>query len=41
MPVIPYDIYESPQELVLFLPLGGVKKESLTLSIKDYRLIIQ
>jgi hypothetical protein len=21
MPTIPYDIYESPQELVLFLPL--------------------
>jgi len=21
MPIIPYDIYESPQELVVFLPL--------------------
>lgn len=41
MPIIPYDIYESPQELVLFLPLGGVKKESLTLSIKDYKLVIR
>jgi HSP20 family molecular chaperone IbpA len=40
MPMIPYDIYESPQELVLFLPLGGVKKESLHLSIKNYRLVI-
>jgi HSP20 family molecular chaperone IbpA len=40
MPTIPYDIYESPQELVLFLPLWGVKKESLSLSIKDYKLVI-
>jgi len=40
MPIIPYDIYESPQELVVFLPLWGVKKESLSLSIKDYKLII-
>ena len=40
IPVIPYDIYESPQELVLFLPLWGVKKESLSLSIKDYKLVI-
>ncbi len=40
IPVIPYDIYESPQELVVFLPLWGVKKESLSLSIKDYKLVI-
>jgi HSP20 family molecular chaperone IbpA len=40
MPIIPYDIYESPQELVLFLPLGGVRKESIHLSIKNYRLVI-
>ena len=40
MPAIPYDIYESPQELVIILPLGGVNKESINLSIKDYRLII-
>ncbi len=40
MPKIPYDIYESPQELVLFLPLWGVKKESLELTIKDYKLVI-
>lgn len=40
MPVIPYDIYESPQELVVFLPLGGVKKESVSLVIKNYRLVI-
>ncbi len=40
MPIIPYDIYESPQELVVFLPLWWVKKESLSLSIRDYKLII-
>ncbi|MFA7298105.1 MAG: Hsp20/alpha crystallin family protein [Candidatus Absconditabacterales bacterium] len=39
-PHIPYDIYESPQEIVILLPLGGVKKETLKLSIKDYRLVI-
>ena len=40
IPYIPYDIYESPQELVIILPLGGVEKESLKLNIKDYRLVI-
>lgn len=37
---IPYDIYESPQEVVIVLPLGGVQKDSIKLSIKNYRLII-
>jgi len=37
---IPYDIYESPQEVVIILPLGGVKKDTIHLSIKNYRLII-
>lgn len=37
---IPYDLYESPQELVIILPLWGVKKESISLEIKDYRLLI-
>lgn len=41
IPSIPYDIYESPQEIVIFLPLGGVEKDSIHLSIKDYRLVIQ
>ncbi|MFA7717956.1 MAG: Hsp20/alpha crystallin family protein [Candidatus Absconditabacterales bacterium] len=40
VPHIPYDIYESPQEIVIILPLGGVKKESIKLEIKDYRLVI-
>lgn len=40
IPSIPYDIYESPQEIVIILPLGWVKKESLHLHVKDYRLVI-
>lgn len=40
IPIIPYDIYESPQEIVILLPLGWVKKESLNLNIKEYRLVI-
>ena len=40
VPRIPYDIYESPQELLILMPLGGVKKESLSLEIKDYKLRI-
>ncbi len=39
-PRIPFDIYESPQEIVILLPLGWVKKETLKLEIKDYRLVI-
>lgn len=40
MPRIPYDIYESPQEIVILLPLGWVKKETLALTINDYKLVI-
>lgn len=40
VPSIPYDIYESPQEIVILLPLWGVKKDTLKLSIKEYRLVI-
>ncbi|MDR0607255.1 MAG: Hsp20/alpha crystallin family protein [Candidatus Peribacteria bacterium] len=39
-PAIPYDMYESPQEVVIVLPLGGVKKESVTVNIEDYRILI-
>lgn len=41
MPIIPYDMYESPQELVIILPLGAVKKESLEIQIQDYRILIK
>ena len=38
---IPYDIYESPSEMVIIMPLGGVKKEGVDISIDDYRLVIR
>ena len=38
---IPYDMYESSQELLIIMPLGGVKKESLSLKIEDYKLLIE
>jgi len=40
-PLIPYDMYESPQELVIVLPLGGVQKESIHIEIEDYRILIK
>lgn len=40
-PYIPYDMYESSQEILIILPLWGVKKESLQLKIEDYRLLIE
>lgn len=41
LPEIPYDLYESQQEILIIMPLGWVKKESLQLKIEDYRLVIQ
>lgn len=40
IPSIPYDMYESPQEVVIVLPLGGVKKESVNVKIEDYRILV-
>lgn len=40
-PYIPYDMFQSPQEIVIIMPLGGVQKESLKLSIDDYKLTIK
>lgn len=40
MPHIPYDVYQSPQEMVVIMPLGGVDKKSITINLKDYRLHI-
>ena len=39
-PNIPYDIYESPQEIVILMPLWWVEKNSVKLNIRDYRLVI-
>ena len=41
IPNIPYDLYESPQEIILIMPLGGVNKETLEITVKDYRLLIK
>jgi len=38
---IPTDIYESPKELVLIVPLWGVQKESVSLRIEDYKLFLR
>lgn len=38
---IPYDIYESSNEMVVIMPLWGVNKQSIDISIDDYRLVIK
>jgi HSP20 family molecular chaperone IbpA len=40
IPSIPYDMYESPQEVVIIIPLGWVKKESVEVKIENYRIQI-
>ena len=39
-PNIPYDMYESPQEVIIILPLWWVKKESIEVKIENYRIHI-
>lgn len=34
------DVYESPRELVIMIPLGWVQKKSVELFFEDYKLII-
>jgi HSP20 family molecular chaperone IbpA len=40
-PSIPYDMYESPQEVVIIIPLWWVKKESVEVKIENYRIQIR
>jgi len=40
IPHIPYDVYESPQEIVILIPLWGVNKKTVDVWLKDYKLII-
>jgi HSP20 family molecular chaperone IbpA len=40
IPSIPYDMYESPQEVVVIIPLWWVKKETLEVKIENYRILI-
>ena len=41
VPSIPYDMYESPQEVVIIIPLGWVKKETVNEKIENYRILIR
>lgn len=38
---IPVDLYDSPQEFVVIMPLGGVEKASIQLRIEGDELIVQ
>lgn len=37
---IPMDVYESPREIVIMVPLGWVQKKSVEMYFDDYKLII-
>lgn len=37
---IPMDIYESPREVVIIIPLGGVQKKSIELYFDDFKLVV-
>jgi HSP20 family molecular chaperone IbpA len=41
MTKIPYDVYESPYEVVIVLPLWWVKKESINLIIRHETIFIK
>ena len=41
IPSIPYDMYESPQEVVIIIPLWWVKKDSVEVKIENYRILIR
>ena len=38
---IPYDIFESPKELVIIIPVAGVSQDSISLKIDQYKLHIK
>lgn len=37
---IPMDVYQSPREIVIIIPLGGVQKKSVEIYFEEYKLII-
>lgn len=41
MPNIPYDMYESPQEVIIIVPLWAVKKETVEVKIENYRILVR
>lgn len=38
---VPYDMYETPQEIVIVIPLWWVKKETVDVKIEDYRISVR
>lgn len=40
IPHIPYDVHESPQEILIIIPLWWVNKKTVKVELKDYRLVI-
>lgn len=38
---IPIDIYESPREIVILMPLWGVDKKSIEVYFEDFKLVIK
>ena len=41
MPNIPYDMYESPQEVIIIIPLWAVRKETVEVKIENYRILVR
>lgn len=37
---IPMDIYESPKEIVVIIPIAGVDRESIRLTIEQSKLVV-
>jgi HSP20 family molecular chaperone IbpA len=37
---IPYDVYESSKEMVIILPLAGVAKNNISLTLNQYELTV-
>lgn len=38
---VPYDMYETTQEIVVIIPLWWVKKETVEVKIEDYRIMVR
>lgn len=38
---IPYDMYDTPQEFVIIMPLGGVRKDSVHISLGESEIIVR
>lgn len=38
---IPIDVYQSHWEIVVLIPLGGVTKDSVSLTLQEYTLLVK